>query len=267
MSPRALRRAAERETLKAARKEQKAQSGTVPDNPVAPNAVAESPVAAPVAPAPEPKVASAAQFAANRANAQFSTGPVSSEGRAISSRNHTQHGLTATLSGGPFKVMAGENQSEYEAAHAAFAAEWKPATATETDLVERLAIHYWLRRRASRLQDERLALGMNEMKDYRQFEVYARYYSMHLRAFNKAFADLLRLRSFQMRQRKDEALLERRAQEMQIRFESQKRKAEEHAAKMEAIRLKQEAAKQRNQSAKVTKNAAPIVETPLAQSA
>ena len=61
-----------------------------------------------------------------------------------------------------------------------------------------------------------------------------------------------------MSQRKDEAMLERRAQDAQIRFESQKRKAEEHAAKMETVRLKQEAQKQRNSRVKV---ASPVVET------
>jgi hypothetical protein len=134
-----------------------------------------------------------------------------------------------------------------------------------------MATHAWLRHRAQRLQDEKLAQGMNQMQDYKQIDVLARYYNTHLRAYNKAFADLVRLKRFQMSQKKDEALLERRAQDVQIRFESQKRKAEEHAAKMESIRLKQEAQKQRNSRSKVTPSApetpVPVAEVAVNQSA
>ena len=175
------------------------------------------------------------------------TAPTSQEGKAISSRNHTQHGLTVSVGSGPFKVLPGEDQSDYDNCLLAFKAEWQPATATELDLVERMATYSWLRCRAQRLQDERIAKGMHEMQDYKQFEILSRYHTTHMRAFNKAFADLMRLRTFQMRQKKDEAMLARHAQQMEIRFESQKRKAVEHAAKMETIRLRQEAQKQRNQ--------------------
>jgi hypothetical protein len=195
---------------------------------------------------------SQAQIDANRMNAQHSTGPVTAAGKAASSRNRTVHGLTAEVSGSPFTVLPGEDQALYNANLAGYKAEWKPTTATELDLVQRLCTHAWLRDRAQRLQDNRLALGLNTPQDYKQFEVLGRYYATHLRAYNKAFADLVRLKRFQMSQKKDEALLERRAQDAQIRFESQKRKAEEHAAKMETIRLKQEAQKQRNERVKVT---------------
>jgi hypothetical protein len=232
MNARTIRRAAERQARKADLKAQKNQS--------------------------EPKTASPAQVAANQANAQLSCGPTSIEGKAISSRNHTVHGLTASITGGPFQVLPTENQAEYNRVLGMYMDEWNPATATELDLVERMATHAWLRHRAQRLQDEKVAQGMTDMKDYKQFEVLGRYYTTHLRAYNKAFADLVRLKRFQMTQKKDEALLQRRAQDVQIRFESQKRKAEEHAAKMESIRLKQEAQKQRNNRVKVTE---PAVET------
>jgi hypothetical protein len=239
-SPRTMRRAAERAALKADRKAQKAGLSTADPTPT-PTPKPSLPITTPA-----PKTASPAQFAANRANSQFSCGPTTSEGKAISSRNHTQHGLTVLVSAGPFAVLATEDQSIYDNFLDALKQEWHPATTTELDLVEKLATHTWLRRRASRLQDERIEKGMNEMQDYKQFEVFARYHTTHMRAANKALADLMRIRNFQMRQLKDEAMLERRAQDAQIRFESQKRKAEEYAAKMETIRLKQEAQKQRN---------------------
>ena len=132
----------------------------------------------------------------------------------------------------------------------------EPTTATELDLVQRLCTHAWLRDPAQRLQDVYLPLGLTTPQEYKQFEVLGRYYTTHLRAYNKAFADLMRLKRFQMSQRKDEALLERRAQDTQIRFESQKRKTEEHAAKMETIRIKQEAQKQRKHRIKATETTA-----------
>jgi hypothetical protein len=145
----------------------------------------------PVPEQPQPQTTSEAQFTANRANAQHSCGPKTPETKAISSRNHTIHGLTATVGDAPFHLLPGENQSEFDRVQLGFAKEWKPVTTTETDLVERLAVHFWLRNRAQRLQDERLAQGMEEMAHLKRFEIYGRYYAMHLRAFNKAFAGLI----------------------------------------------------------------------------
>ena len=214
-----------------------------------------------------PKPVSEAQYTANRANAQHSCGPKTPETKAISSRNHTIHGLTVTVGDQPFKVLPGEDQSEYDRAHSLFAEEWKPVTATETDLVERLAIHFWLRNRARRLQDERLAQGMEEMTHFKQFEVYGRYYATHLRAFNKAFADLMRLKSFQIRQEKETAMMERRAKEAEIRFESQRQKSEAHAVKMETLNLKLEAQKLRNQRLQKSKSAGSASPIALPQAA
>jgi hypothetical protein len=224
MNARTIRRAAERQARKAEIKAQKSQT------------YAATPELTGTEPKPEPKTTSPAQFAANRANAQLSHGPATPEGKAASSRNHTIHGLTAQVSGAPFTVLPGEDQSLYDAALTDYKAEWKPTTATELDLVQRLCTHAWLRDRALRLQDAHLALGLTTPQEYKQFEVLGRYYTTHLRAYNKAFADLMRLKRFQMSQKKDEALLERRAQDTQIRFESQKRKAEEHELKMQRLR-------------------------------
>jgi hypothetical protein len=215
----------------------------------------------------QPKTISQAQFTANRANAQHSCGPKTPETKAISSRNHTIHGLTATVGDAPFQVLPGENQSAFDGIHAGFTKEWKPVTTTETDLVARLAVHLWLRNRAQRLQDERLAQGMEEMAHFKQFEIYGRYYAMHLRAFNKAFADLMRLKLFQIRQEKEAALADRRAQDLQLRFESQQHKAQAHAVKIETLNLKLEAQKLRNQRLNKTKTAAPATETALPKAA
>jgi hypothetical protein len=213
--------------------------------------------ASPIHSEPEPTSPSPAQFAANQANSKLSSGPTSPGGKAISSRNNTRHGLTCQVASGALTVMPGESQAQYDSNLAAYHAEWKPTTATEIDLVQRICSHAWLRDRAQRFQDSRLHLGITEPNARKQFEAYSRYYTTHLRAYNKAFADLLRLKRFQMTQKKDEAMLERRAQDLEIRFESQKRKSEMHAARMESIRLKQEAQKQRNSRLKPAETALP----------
>lgn len=169
-----------------------------------------------------PEEATAAQLNANRANAKLSTGPITPEGKAISARNNTSHGLTTAPDPNTFKVLPTENQSAYDQNLAGFRKEWKPATTTEHDLVNRLAMHQWLRLRAVRLQDGLFSPVTGEITDTKKFELYRRYETTHERAFNRVFSDLLRLRSFQLRERNG--------------FESQKRKTDEHELKMQRLR-------------------------------
>lgn len=78
------------------------------------------------------------QIAANRLNAQKSTGPQTPEGRAAVRLNSVKHGLSAeTL------VLAGEDESEFTALHDALRHEHRPATPTEDALVRQLAMAIW----------------------------------------------------------------------------------------------------------------------------
>jgi hypothetical protein len=211
---------------------------------------------------------SEAQLAANRANAQLARGPATPEGLAISSRNHTIHGLTSDPAE-TIQLLPGESKAAYEAFLADFEADWKPTNATERDIVTRMASHSWLRNRAVRLQNQLLLkcggyeLGPEERKN---FELFSRYHSMHGRAFSKALSEIMRLRNFQSKQLKDAAIVERRNLDIQIRFESQKRAAELHAAKLETHRLKQEAIIQRNQRTAKAQPAAETTESAQTQS-
>jgi hypothetical protein len=209
------------------------------------------------------KPVSQAQLAANRANAQLAHGPSTAEGLAISSRNHTIHGLTSDPAQ-TLQLLPTESREAYEAHLAGFEDEFKPATATERDIITRMASHSWLRNRAIRLQNQLILncggfqLGPEERKN---FELFSRYHSMHGRAFSKALSEIMRLRNFQSKQLKDAAIVERRNLDIQNRFESQKRAAELHAIKLETARLKQEAIKQRNNRAPKPESAAPTAET------
>ena len=167
---------------------------------------------------PDKKPISEAQLNANRANAQHSTGATSPEGKATSSRNNFRHGLTQAE--GDLILLEDESKEEYSQSLAAFQDEWQPATATEHDLVERLAAKQWLRRRAMKLQ--KLYLAPNgQIINYDQFALYRRYEASHERAYNKALADLMRLRGLRLREENG--------------FESQRRKNEEHAYRIRAM--------------------------------
>ena len=79
-----------------------------------------------------------AQRAASRANGARSLGPVTSEGKATSSRNALRHGLQAkTL------VLANEHPEILDSLIADLADEFKPETGTEQDLVLEMAYAKW----------------------------------------------------------------------------------------------------------------------------
>src|SRR5438552_1606193 len=79
------------------------------------------------------------QLQANRANAQRSTGPRTSEGKTKSSRNALKHGLYAEQLLQPF-----ESQEEFEEHAAGFRDEYQPSTPTQHTLVNQLIWSSWL---------------------------------------------------------------------------------------------------------------------------
>jgi hypothetical protein len=126
------------------------------------------------------------QTRANRANSKRSTGPKTAAGKTASSQNSWQHGLTF----GVFRVLAREDQSLYEALLQQLLTEYKPATATESILVERMAQHHWLRNRALYFQSHYIENG-----DHPKLSLFMRYETMHERAYSKCLSDLLKLRA------------------------------------------------------------------------
>lgn len=88
-------------------------------------------------------MASEAQIEANKLNAQKSTGPKSPEGKAVSSRNATTHGLTATA-----VIIDGENPLVFDAVRERLFVEFGPETLMEAEFVEQLAGILWRLRRA-----------------------------------------------------------------------------------------------------------------------
>ena len=210
MSARTIRRAAERQDLKAARKAAVLEATQSPD-----------PSPAPAAAQPEP---SAARIAANRANAQHSSGPATDAGRAISSQNRTTHGLARH--NGAFLLLATEDPAGFEALKAAFAAEHQPATETESILISTMAESHWLANRAQTLQNTCCDAQTGQITNEKLFSLYLRYQTTHTRAFHKSLNDLVKLRA------------EKRKAE--LGFEAQNRKQEEIRMKNERHEMKKQ---------------------------
>jgi hypothetical protein len=167
---------------------------------------------------------SEARLAANRANAQHSTGPVTSAGRANSSQNHTTHGLARH--NGAFVLLPTEDPAGFEALKTALAAEHQPSTETESILIITMAESHWLANRAQNLQAGCFDPQTGQISDAKMFSLYLRYQTTHARAFHKSLNDLLKIRA------------ERR--KVQNGFEAQERRDEKLRMKIREYQMKQQ---------------------------
>jgi len=99
------------------------------------------------------------QIEANRRNSQFSTGPRTPEGKAVSRFNALKSGINAQA-----QVIPGEDPAELEAMIAGYHHDWQPATYLERFLVDSLIRADWLLQRLSRLEAELWAHEMQESR-------------------------------------------------------------------------------------------------------
>ena len=90
---------------------------------------------------------SPAQLAANRANAQLSTGPVTETGRARSSQNSVKSALT-----GRTVLLPTDDRDEYARFLADFQQELKPVGPLESELVQIIVDCHWRLRRIQELE-------------------------------------------------------------------------------------------------------------------
>src|SRR5215472_18773611 len=97
------------------------------------------------------------QIAANRLNAQKSTGPRTEEGRAAVRLNAVKHGLCAkTL------VLPGEDEAEFQAVLNGLEETYQPANYNELILVRQMAMAAWRLDRAYHVEG---AFYQYELKD------------------------------------------------------------------------------------------------------
>ena len=104
------------------------------------------------------------QIAANRRNAQKSTGPRSAAGKAASSANALVHGFTAART----LVLADEDEAVFHALRQDVIADLDPLDVVQAALAQRIAILLWRLERASRLEAEIFEYG--ELRAQRSLE-------------------------------------------------------------------------------------------------
>jgi hypothetical protein len=101
-----------------------------------------------------------AQIAANQKNAQLSTGPTSTDGKAKSSLNAVKTGLT-----GRTVLLPGDDAAAYETHVSGFFARLQPIGDEERNLVQSLADTDWRLLRIPALEYAIYALGRIELAD------------------------------------------------------------------------------------------------------
>jgi len=103
---------------------------------------------------------SAAQLAANRANAQHSTGPKTEQGKTTASLNAVKTALT-----GRTVLLPTDDAAEYERFLRAYEKEFKPVGQRESDLVQSIADLSWRLRRIPALEAAIFARGHLEFAE------------------------------------------------------------------------------------------------------
>ena len=158
------------------------------------------------------------QLAANRANAQHSTGPKSEQGKATASLNAVKTALT-----GRTVLLPTEDAAEYERHIRAYEKEFQPVGQSEADLVQSIANTTWRLRRIPALEAAIFARGHIEFAEsFNQYDHSLRPSMIELETFLKYEKQL---RNLQLQQAR---LARRREKETaELRKMQQERKAKQ----------------------------------------
>jgi hypothetical protein len=133
-------------------------------------------------------MSTAAQIAANRINAQRSTGPRTDDGKAKTRQNALRHGLCAGV-----PLMSDENDEEVQDLLATLREEHQPVGATEEILVYKMAEHFFYGKRASYLLSEQLDWADKGAENARQIALMLRYHTTADRGYYKALNELRKI--------------------------------------------------------------------------
>jgi len=164
------------------------------------------------------------QKAANKANAQHSTGPTSEAGSVESALNNWRHGM-AVKTHEHFGFLMEENPEKFTELLDQLRQEHNPTSETESILVRHMAESEWLRGRALRFQADCMMYGFKNVEPTK-LALFIRYETTHERAFHKALNELQNIR--------------KQKQNSEIGFESQGIKKAAEARATEGLNLKKE---------------------------
>jgi hypothetical protein len=103
-------------------------------------------------------MSTAAQRTANQTNAQLSTGPVTENGKAASSRNNLRHGFRSQT-----VLLPGDDPAEYEALLAQLTEYFAPQELIETRFVREMADADWRLRRVREHQQAAITRQMEKI--------------------------------------------------------------------------------------------------------
>ena len=185
----------------------------------------------PVFPAPPDNLTSIsdARLRANRQNARLSSGARTPAGKEIVSQNSVTHGLT----GGKFRVLSSESQSDFDTLLNDLLVSYAPIDPAESELVTSMAHELWLTRRAIARQDCCLEAidseGEASNRARADLHLYIRYQTTHERAYQRYAAELRKLQS--ERRKAELGFASQKAKEA-----DQVRKQELHEARVMAVK-------------------------------
>ena len=114
-------------------------------------------------------MSTAAQVSANRANAQYSTGPTSEIGKAASSANSLKHGLTAKS-----VLLPGEDEAAYRKMCEGMLESFGPANEPERNQVQLLCDTQWRLQRCGRIE---AAILSEDILDFKALDIMSKHES------------------------------------------------------------------------------------------
>lgn len=105
-------------------------------------------------------MATEAQILANRLNALKSTGPRTSQGKAVASQNSIKHGLSAESD-----VITSESEADFDLYRRQLLDDLSPVSPMESILAERIVTLSWRLKRAGRFQNQAIDVLHSDQTD------------------------------------------------------------------------------------------------------
>ena len=171
-----------------------------------------------------------------RINGTKSNGPITAEGKAISSQNSLKHGLSSSR-----VVLPHESQEAYDRLEASFTNRFKPADEIEVELVQEMAAARWRLRRIQSMetalfkkaiQQQQEILGPDaspeeindvayaEVAESKSYRMLVRHAAQLRRTFEKAWKELELLQQYRHDEENDELQNEPSSRSLQRRLDA-----------------------------------------------